>query len=95
MSSCCHNIEIVKPTRMRRLLAASQWLVPSAILALMPKCPACVVGYVAIATGLGISLSVASFMQTTLILVCYASLAYLAFRRLEAIATFFRIGRTT
>ena len=44
----------------------------------MPKCPLCVAAYVAIFTGIGLSLPVANFVRTTLIVLCAASLAFMA-----------------
>ncbi|WP_147263539.1 hypothetical protein [Roseimicrobium gellanilyticum] len=58
------------------------WLMPTALLALMPKCPACVAGYVALATGVGISLPAAASLRVMLVMVCVASLAFLVLRRL-------------
>ena len=78
--SCCRNT----PRSLgRHCLRATGWLVPSALLAVMPKCPACLAAYVAAGTGLGLSMSSATYLRTSLVVLCVASLAYLAFRRLR------------
>jgi Flp pilus assembly protein TadB len=59
------------------------WILPSATLALLPKCPACVVAYVALATGFGISMSAAAHLRTLLLLLCAVSLGFVATRRLR------------
>ena len=53
------------------------------MLALIPKCPMCVVAYVAIATGVGISISTATYLRIGLIGVCVGALIYLAWRKLN------------
>jgi hypothetical protein len=58
------------------------WLMPTAMLALMPKCPVCVAGYVALATGIGISLPTAATLRVMLVMLCVVSLAFLVMRRL-------------
>ena len=62
----------------RRLLAVGRWLIPSAGLALMPKCPACVAAYIALATGVGLSLPTAAILRSLLVAICVVSLFYLA-----------------
>ena len=64
----------------RRGLELAGWLIPGTLLAFFPKCPLCVAGYVALATGLGLSLTVATYLRWTLLLLCAASLTFMARR---------------
>jgi hypothetical protein len=66
------------------------WLLPGALLVLLPKCPACMAAYIATATGLGISLPAAANVRLMLIMLCLASLSLLAWRTLRRL----RQGRT-
>jgi hypothetical protein len=70
--------------RLRRGGELAGWIVPSATLALLPKCPACVVAYVALATGIGISLPIATYLRAMLVLFSVALLVFVAARRLRS-----------
>ncbi len=61
----------------------AKWLLPTAILALMPKCPLCLASYVALGTGIGLSVGAATYVRIGLVTLCAASLSYLAARHLR------------
>ena len=69
----------IPPSSMERHPLA---LVPSLLLAFMPKCPMCIVAYVALFTGLGISVATAHWMQIFLWAFCLILFAYLAITRI-------------
>jgi hypothetical protein len=65
---------------LRRSVEALEWILPGAILAVLPKCPMCVAAYVALFSGIGVSVSSATYLRTGTIVVCVASLLFLAAR---------------
>src|SRR5215472_19356750 len=65
----------------RRAVGLISWILPSAILALIPKCPMCLAAYVALWTGLGLSVAAAANLRVLLIVVCLISLVFLAARQ--------------
>jgi len=70
-----------RPTFARRVREFARWLVPAAGLALIPKCPACLAAYLAIGTGIGVSVPTATYLRMFLLITFVASLSYLAVKR--------------
>lgn len=68
----CPDCASRKPRPTLKLLTAGS--LPGMILLLMPKCPACFAAYIAIATGVGISIPAAASLRTGLIIACAATL---------------------
>jgi hypothetical protein len=68
-------------TRLRRVREAAGWILPSAVLALLPKCPMCLAAYVALGTGLTLSSSSAHILLRTLTAFGIGALALCVVRR--------------
>ncbi|HTZ59823.1 MAG TPA: hypothetical protein VMB49_17060 [Acidobacteriaceae bacterium] len=64
----------------RRSIRFAARLTPMAIVAVLPKCPACLVAYVALATGVGISLNLATYFRFFLIVACVSASLYFMFK---------------
>lgn len=90
MPACCQNDQRPAPgtasppgagvhrTRLRGIVTGFKLAIPSIVLALLPKCPACFAAYVACATGLGLSFAAARVLRSAIIVLCAAVLAILA-----------------
>ena len=74
-ATCCKS---GRATLAQRCAGVARWVVPASVLALLPKCPACVASYVALATGVGISVTAAAYLRSGAIVVCTAVLLYAA-----------------
>ena len=86
MSACCDAARDRKmPAWVRSVREVLAWVLPSATLLLVPKCPVCLAAHVSLWTGLGLSLSTATWLRLALLLVCIASLLFLMVKRLERI----------
>jgi hypothetical protein len=93
MSACCQAASSRKsPTWTRRVREVFVWIAPSAVLALAPKCPACLAAYVMLWTGLGMSFSTATYLRWALLVVCVGSLLFLLVERLNRFIQYFKKG---
>ena len=70
----------------RRCRVIAEWLIPAVVIALLPKCPLCLAAYIALWTGIGLSLATATLLRTLLLILCVAALSYLALKRALALA---------
>jgi hypothetical protein len=61
----------------QRGFALTKFSLPTVILALLPKCPACFAAYIALGTGISLSVQAASVLRSTLIAICVAALVWL------------------
>jgi hypothetical protein len=64
----------------RRGLDVAGHVVPAAVLVLLPKCPACIVAWLAVGAGIGMTMSTAAYLRTLLLIACVACLGYVAAR---------------
>ena len=90
MNACCDAASDRKTStwvaRVREIFA---WFLPSAILVLVPKCPACLAAHVTLWTGLGLSLSTATYVRWVLLFLCVAAILVLIVERLDRIGSIF------
>jgi hypothetical protein len=91
MSACCDAASGRKwPTWVRSVREVFAWSLPSTILVLVPKCPACLAAYVTLWTGLGLSLTTAAYLRCILLFLCVVSLLFLIVVRLDRKGAIFR-----
>jgi hypothetical protein len=79
----CSGSRVGYSSIVRRAVDLVGWIVPGAILALIPKCPICLAAYIALWTGLGLSVAAAANLRVLLIIVCAMSLIFLAARQMR------------
>ena len=49
---------------------------PAVVFTIIPKCPVCLAGYIALGTGIGLSVTTATYVRIGLIALCIVSLGY-------------------
>ena len=81
-----------RPWLVRRSLGLTAKVIPGAILAVLPKCPVCLAAYVALGTGIGLSLTAATYLRLLLIVVCVASLIFFAAKMIRPRLRWMRIS---
>ena len=67
----------------RRSGEIAGWIVPGAILVLLPKCPVCLAAYLMMATGISISVAAAVSLRAFLVVLCVSSLVLLGRRHIR------------
>jgi hypothetical protein len=91
MSGCCSGANGRKrPAWGRRVREIIAWIVPSAVLVLVPKCPACLAAYVLLWTGLGLSFAAAAYLRWGLLFLSVTTLLFLIGQRLHRLGVIFR-----
>lgn len=68
----------------RRFRNFCEWIVPSVLLVLVPKCPMCIAAYIALGTGIGVSVTTATYLRMALIILCLGSFLFTAIRLCNA-----------
>lgn len=68
---------------MKRFYEISGWLASGALLVALPKCPACIAGYVMLWTGVGLSFSTATYLRYAALALSIAALLILAYYRIR------------
>jgi hypothetical protein len=79
--ACCRGP--APPGPGKRGLRALPWFVPGVAMALLPKCPACLAAWLALATGAGVTATTASHLRVALVVAGVAAALYALIRLLR------------
>lgn len=56
--------------KLRAVKHSAGWIIPGVVLALLPKCPLCLAAWLSLMLGIGISVTTATVLHATLIILC-------------------------
>jgi hypothetical protein len=74
-------------SRLRRSLTLTRWSLPALVLILLPKCPACLAAYIALGTGLSLTVAASSYLRWSFLALAVAAIA------LNVFSFFLRLAR--
>lgn len=69
-----------------RLGDAALWAVPAVVLAILPKCPVCFAAWIAVLSGIGVTLPVAASIRWVLVAASVVAMVYLTIRQAARLA---------
>ena len=75
----CSEISRLR-TFTRRCVDGFGWIVPGAILALLPKCPMCLAAYMGLWSGIGLSFSAATHLRVLLLMLSVGLILFMVVR---------------
>ena len=75
--------DLKKKKIISRYVEFVKMLTPAVVFAIIPKCPVCFAGYIALGTGLGLSVTTASYVRIILIILCILSLLYFVMKHIS------------
>jgi hypothetical protein len=64
----------VPSPRVRRSITLTRWSLPAVILVLLPKCPACLAAYIALGTGVSLTVTASAHLRIVLIFISAAAI---------------------
>jgi hypothetical protein len=77
--------DLKKKKVISRYVEFVKMLTPAVVFAIIPKCPVCLAGYIALGTGLGLSVTTATYVRIILIILCILSLLYFVIKHVRRV----------
>lgn len=83
----CNNVQHInqhtKQKKISRYIDYAKMIMPAVVFTIIPKCPVCLAGYIALSTGVGLSITTATYLRIVLIVLCILSLTYFIVRHIR------------